>query len=136
MLRLFCRRFSSTGRLSVARSACVAQKPADDVGDSIGDQRESNAQMLMDMLDGSTVGLDSQPTNQDDQWSTLPYVQGTFVQRESRTEIKPYRPKMNPEDTSIILFPGYGSQFVGMARSLKAIPAARDIFDCASEIMG
>lgn len=90
----------------------------------------------MEMLDGSAVGLDSQPANEDDQWSTLPYVQGTFMQKRNRTELEPYRTKMDPEDTSIVLFPGNGSQFVGMARSLKVIPAARDIFDSASEIMG
>lgn len=35
----------------------------------------------------------------------------------------------------VILFPGQGSQFVGMAKTLVQIPEAKQLFDRASEIL-
>lgn len=46
-----------------------------------------------------------------------------------------YRPEECPEKPTIVLFPGQGAQFVGMAKSLVDIPEARDLFDIASEIL-
>lgn len=40
-----------------------------------------------------------------------------------------------PENPTIVLFPGQGSQFVGMAKSLVDIPEAVDMFDIASSIL-
>lgn len=36
---------------------------------------------------------------------------------------------------SIVLFPGQGSEFVGMAKSLQGIPEAKQLFDEASELL-
>lgn len=44
-------------------------------------------------------------------------------------------PEECPENPTIILFPGQGSQFVGMAKSLADIPEAKDIFDIASDVL-
>lgn len=46
-----------------------------------------------------------------------------------------FRPLECPENPTIILFPGQGSQFVGMAKSLVDIPDAKDLFDIASDIL-
>lgn len=35
----------------------------------------------------------------------------------------------------IVLFPGQGSEFVGMAKTVQEIPEARQLFDEASEIL-
>ena len=36
---------------------------------------------------------------------------------------------------SVLLFPGQGSQFVGMAAELVDVPNVRDMFDRASQIL-
>lgn len=49
--------------------------------------------------------------------------------------LRAFRPSELPENPTIILFPGQGAQFVGMAKSLSEIPAAKELFDIASEIL-
>lgn len=46
-----------------------------------------------------------------------------------------FRPEENINDPTIVLFPGQGSQFVGMAKSLADIPEARDMFEIASDML-
>ncbi|XP_053391502.1 probable malonyl-CoA-acyl carrier protein transacylase, mitochondrial [Mercenaria mercenaria] len=48
-----------------------------------------------------------------------------------------YRPTdIDPEQTSILLFPGQGSQFVGMGKKLLAYPGVENLYNKASEILG
>lgn len=49
--------------------------------------------------------------------------------------IRAFRPEECPNNPTIILFPGQGAQFVGMAKSLVDIPEAKNLFDIASEIL-
>lgn len=95
--------------------------------------KQSSEQNLKKLLQNSLTFVD---VNSDDKWATLPYAEGTILSKEERTELDVERPKVDPRDTSIILFPGQGAQFVGMAKSLKVAPVARDVFDYASEILG
>lgn len=47
-----------------------------------------------------------------------------------------FRPSINPMDTSIVLFPGQSSQFVGMGSKLLAYPAVEKMYKTASNILG
>jgi len=47
-----------------------------------------------------------------------------------------FRPNINPMDTSIILFPGQSSQFVGMGAKLLAYPTVEKMYKTASNILG
>ena len=46
------------------------------------------------------------------------------------------RHKIDPKETSIVLFPGQGTQYVGMASKLMRFPEARRIFEVANEVLG
>lgn len=44
-------------------------------------------------------------------------------------------PDILPDKPAIVLFPGQGSQYVGMAKAYVDIPEARDLFDIASDVL-
>lgn len=69
-----------------------------------------------------------------EEWSTLPYPEGTvFKQRDQGTKIG--KAKIDPHETSIILFPGQGTQFIGMGAQLVKIPEVLDMYEIASDIL-
>ncbi|EDX10814.1 GD14688 [Drosophila simulans] len=45
------------------------------------------------------------------------------------------RPAIDPKETSVMLFPGQGTQYVGMAKDLLRFPGARRIFELANEVL-
>lgn len=47
-----------------------------------------------------------------------------------------YRPRMDPKQTSLLLFPGQGAQFVGMGKDLLQYPNVKDMYHVASDILG
>lgn len=53
----------------------------------------------------------------------------------SRRDQQNHRIKVDPNETSIVLFPGQGSQYVGMGQNLLKFPGARDIFELANEVL-
>lgn len=69
----------------------------------------------------------------DNKWSTSPYPKGVVNRRLQYSHA--LRPNVDPRETSLILFPGEGSQYVGMGHKLLRFPSVRDIFDAANEIL-
>ncbi|KAH3775134.1 hypothetical protein DPMN_176531 [Dreissena polymorpha] len=61
-------------------------------------------------------------------------AQRRFNRNQEKHSFRP--PNVSPEDTSILMFPGQGSQFVGMGKKLLRYPGVEDIYNRASEILG
>lgn len=97
---------------------------------------EEKSSLLKNLLDNSASYEDSKKTESpEDSWATLPYSHIDSNAMKRNQADKSFRPKIDPRETSIILFPGQGSQFVGMGKNLIKIPAAKDIYDLASEVL-
>lgn len=96
---------------------------------------QNNKQSIKSLLDSSASFVETGLNRNEDEWATLPYAEGTILSKKDRDDLDIQRPKVDPRDTSIILFPGQGAQFVGMAKSLEKVPIAKDLFDYASEIL-
>ncbi|XP_025418451.1 probable malonyl-CoA-acyl carrier protein transacylase, mitochondrial isoform X2 [Sipha flava] len=45
------------------------------------------------------------------------------------------RPKVDPKETSILMFPGQGTQYVGMGKNLLVFPQVVDMFNAASAVL-
>ncbi|XP_047431555.1 malonyl-CoA-acyl carrier protein transacylase, mitochondrial [Mugil cephalus] len=46
------------------------------------------------------------------------------------------RPRKNPRGRSVLLFPGQGSQFVGMGKALLRYPNVKEMFSVAQKVLG
>lgn len=95
---------------------------------------QTSESKVKDLLDNAAAFVDTKPKNAEDKWATLPYVEGTvFNKRNQNRHFE--RTTIDPAETSVVLFPGQGSQFVGMAKKLIKYPQAKDLFEMASEIL-
>ena len=52
------------------------------------------------------------------------------------SKAKKPKPYIDPKDRSVLLFPGQGSQIVGMGRKLLPYPGVTEMYQKASEILG
>ncbi|XP_019533453.3 probable malonyl-CoA-acyl carrier protein transacylase, mitochondrial [Aedes albopictus] len=95
----------------------------------------AGSEKVKDLLDNAATFQDIRPQSEEDAWATLPYVDGTFFGGRNQA-MKSNRPKIDPRETTIILFPGQGAQYVGMASRLLKYPGARDIFALANDVLG
>lgn len=114
--RILCRQLRTSARLSTQTTGA-----------------EDRQTIIKELLDNSATFNDVKPATEEDTWATLPYAEGTRINRDQSK--KAFRPKIDPKQTSIILFPGQGSQYVGMAKDIVRFPAARDIFELANSVL-
>lgn len=136
--RIVRRGISTTQIHHLKKCSTIENRPlqeSDKNSEIAGVSKPSGVETLKKLLDAATVFVDSKPQHEHDKWATLPYAEGTVLSRRQQKELDIQRPKIDPRDTSILLFPGDGAQFVGMAKSLERVPVAKDLFDYASEIL-
>lgn len=88
---------------------------------------ETPLRRLLD--DASSFGEATESTEPALRWATQPYAAHAPSER-------PEPPRVEPRDTCIVLFPGQGSQQVGMGRALMTIPAAKQLYELASSVVG
>lgn len=125
-------RYSDIRRLKLKRCFCVSSDR-----DKTDAPHEQDDPRLQKLLDDSTLGIGPfDETSEEDEWHSTAYPKGAFINPAQSQALKSLRPpNIDPQETSVILFPGQGSQYVGMGKELLQFPAARDIFDAASAIL-
>lgn len=95
-----------------------------------GDKKKESP--LKKLLDDSATFSDAKPQSKEQQWATLPYLDSAKIRKQGDFY---HSPKTDPRETSIILFPGQGSQFVGMAKDLLKFPMVQDLFELSNYIL-
>ncbi|XP_011341641.1 probable malonyl-CoA-acyl carrier protein transacylase, mitochondrial isoform X2 [Ooceraea biroi] len=86
--------------------------------------RENVAQMLAEAATYSDA--------KDTSWATSPYPAGAPT---SVGEEEAVRPKIDPLDTCVLLFPGQGTLKVGAVQKYLRFPQAKELFEIANEIL-
>lgn len=84
-------------------------------------------------LGNSQVGREEAPQFADEAWVT-PIYPADLEERKKKLDKE--RMRVDPRNTTVFLFPGQGSQFVGMGRNLITYPNVEEMFHKAKQILG
>lgn len=128
--------FCATGRSCCARALALARgaRPAGGGAGGGGGGGDGDSP-LRRLLDGAAAfGEPEAPGEGELRWATQPYARRGGRAAGQPGDAGPARER--PEDAVVLLFPGQGAQHVGMGLKLKHLPAARDLYQLASEILG
>lgn len=79
------------------------------------------------LLKEAATYSDAKETN----WTTTPYP----ADAPTSVEDEAAKPKIDPLDTCIVLFPGQGTIKVGMVKKYLRFPQAKELFEMANEIL-
>lgn len=98
-------------------------KKSDDKDPSLKISEEASIKNLLD----DAASFDDKTNTE---WATTPYPTVPPEKDE------PKRPKINPSDTSVILFPGQGTIKVGDVNNYLIYPKVKELFDIANDVLG
>ncbi|CAG4962555.1 unnamed protein product [Parnassius apollo] len=87
-------------------------------------KKESPLKRLLN--DASSFG-DVSNSEPELRWATEPYAR--IIAEEPATRV-------DPRETTVLLFPGQGSYHIGMGKRLLDLPAARELYELASNVVG
>jgi [acyl-carrier-protein] S-malonyltransferase len=118
-------------KLSIKNEKCVDETETQGTSECETSNTETDIKQL---LEEASVCSDPPPVRPENVWSTSPYPEGVVLKRDQSRHFR--KPNKDPKETSIILFPGQGTQYVGMGKDLMKFPIARDLFDAASDLLG
>ncbi|CAL7935684.1 unnamed protein product [Xylocopa violacea] len=90
-------------------------------------QHSYNTREVSQLLNEAATFKDA--SNKD--WMTTPYCNDIHLNKKEEKQFK-----VNPESTSVLLFPGQGTIKVGMIKKYMHYPGAKEIFEVANEITG
>jgi [acyl-carrier-protein] S-malonyltransferase len=121
----------SDRHVSTKKENCVNESDLQSINESERCNKETDIKHL---LEESSLCNDPLPTNPEYIWSTSPYPEGVLLKRDQSRHFR--KPNKDPRETSLILFPGQGTQFVGMGKDLMKYPIVRDLFDAANDLLG
>ncbi|XP_025195608.1 probable malonyl-CoA-acyl carrier protein transacylase, mitochondrial [Melanaphis sacchari] len=98
--------------------------------------KHTNETDIKKLLEDGTVPEESSVVGDTENWTTSPYPKGSYVPHKNQSQAQhALRPNVDPKETSILLFPGQGTQFVGMGKNLLVFPQVVEMFEAASEIL-
>jgi hypothetical protein len=118
-------------KVSTKNKSCVNETDSQSKTESEVSDSENDIKQL---LEEAALCNDPLPDNSEHAWSTSPYPEGVVLKRDQSRHFR--KPKGDPRETSLVLFPGQGTQFVGMGKDLMKFPIARDLFDAANDLLG
>ncbi|CAI6349400.1 unnamed protein product [Macrosiphum euphorbiae] len=102
----------------------------------IDNSKNMNETDVKKLLEDGTVPEESSVIGDTENWTTSPYPKGSYVPHKNQSQAQhALRPKVDPKETSILMFPGQGTQFVGMGKNLLVFPQVVEMFNAASEIL-
>lgn len=101
-----------------------------DKGLSAEDKSDDNSEERLNKLLENSSPL--KRLAEDSIWATSPYPKGTVFQDETDDKFA----YTDVESLSVIMFPGQGTQYVGMGSDLLQYPIVQDMFASAGEVLG
>lgn len=129
---LFAQRIKATGQFFFINRNYIHNK-SPNIQEEVQENDQSSESVVKKLLNESSDCVVTNMGSEEDNWISSPYPKGTNVRDQSKLA---FRPNIDPRETSILLFPGQGTQYVGMGGTLLRFPIVKDLFEGASEILG
>ncbi|KAK3866605.1 hypothetical protein Pcinc_027871 [Petrolisthes cinctipes] len=123
----------STSNALLVKDSFVAWKESD--SDNLKSSQENFKKESPKQLLENSASYQDIPVAPDDVWIKGPYPQNSnFNQSQAKFSKRP--PSIDPQNTSVIFFPGQGTQYVGMGKDLLKYPNVPEMYEAASSILG
>ncbi|XP_050538426.1 probable malonyl-CoA-acyl carrier protein transacylase, mitochondrial isoform X2 [Daktulosphaira vitifoliae] len=80
---------------------------------SFDNNKSEQQENIEKLLDDATITEEQHVEHESGNWATSPYPKGSYIPHKNQSQAQhALRPKVDPKETSILLFPGQGTQFV------------------------